>query len=206
VSKSAAVLVFLATVICTSLAQQQAPQVKVNYLNVCAPAAEDRKALSEALKSVPRTVFATDFEIARGVTSAPGTPTSRWVRIRREFPAKSAFENVQYTFGVDQTGMTEVLVFRIREPKRGQTLQVSLQTTVSSGTPEAMLNTSTPPDRIRVERFGAGSLALARCSEADQRDYEALFAQGAELMTAYRTALKVRETAAAELRKLPSAR
>jgi hypothetical protein len=91
-------------------AAPQTPQVKVNYLNVCTPSDADQHEIAAALARVPaRPQFAPDFEVARGRSTMDpssiiagsgaqmqdsGTPPiSRWVRIRREYPAASPFSN-----------------------------------------------------------------------------------------------------------------
>jgi hypothetical protein len=194
----------------------EAPQVKVNYLNVCAPSQEEQRNLTGALATIPaHPTFASDFEVARGrSTVQPGTaaaegggappaaPTaSTWVRIRREF-STGTMSNVQYTFTKDATGMAETLVFRVRDPKRDQPLQISIQDAATSGTPASMLGANAPADRVRLERFGGASVVLARCPNADQKQYEAVFTKASSVMTEYRRALHVPDTVPADLARV----
>jgi hypothetical protein len=189
---------------CLAQAAPQTPQVKVNYLNVCTPAEADQKEITGALSKVPaRPQFATDFEVARGRSTMDASSiiagagaqmqdekpaASRWVRIRREYPASSVFSNAQYSFSTSEGRVSETLVFRVRDPK--DLLQISLSTSVNAPMdPAQAAGTDTPPDRIRIERFGKSSIVLARCKDADQSSYEPLFKIAADLFSAYRKAL-----------------
>ena len=159
-----------------ALASAQQPPVKVNVLNVCAPSADEQKELSSALAKVPgKPAFGTDYEVSRGrSTLDPSTPipgmqplppgavsAADWVRIRREFPGATLFSNVQYSFSVDSKNMVETLVLRVRDPKdlMQVVIEDSASTVVSAA---AMLSSSTPVSRVRLERFGKSSVALAR--------------------------------------------
>src|SRR6266404_3399743 len=101
-------------------ASAQQPPVKVNVINVCAPAADEQKELSSALAKVPsKPAFSKDYEVSRGhSTLDPSTPipgmqplppgavsAADWVRVRREFPDATLFSNVQYSFSVDAKNM-----------------------------------------------------------------------------------------------------
>ncbi len=200
----------------------QAPQVKVNVLNVCAPSAEDQKELSSALAKIPvHPAFAKDFEVARGHSTLdpsmpmPGmeklasneTVASNWVRIRREFPSNQTFANVQYSFSTDGTTMIETLVLRVRDQK--DLMQVSIEDSVSAvTTAAAMLSTDTPVGRIRLERFGKSSIALARCpaeeghAAVDQTAYEPIFRSATAILNHYRDVLGVRRTVPQELARM----
>jgi len=200
----------------------QQPQVKVNVLNVCAPSAEDQKELSAALAKIPaKPAFAKDFEVARGHSTLdpsmpmPGmeklpsnaTVASNWVRIRREFPASAAFANVQYSFSTDASTMIETLVLRVRDPK--DLMQVSIEDSASAVTSAAaMLSTDTPVGRVRLERFGKSSIALARCpaeeghAAVDQTAYEPIFRAATAILNHYRDALGVRRTVPQELDRM----
>ena len=200
-----------------ALAQEQPaanqPQVRVNYLNVCTPSDADQKEMAAALATVPvKAAFATDFEVSRGrstVTQAadethPGGPekatVSSWVRIRREL-SSGGFNNAQYSFSVDEKGMTETLVFRARDLSHS-VLQVSLQDSLTTGTPAQVLAANTPVDRIRIERNGKPSIVLARCPAADQSNYEPLFRSGSDLLARYRALLRVQQTVPADLARV----
>jgi len=117
-----------------------------------------------------------------------------WVRVRREFPGNMLFSNVQYSFSVDSTNMVETLVLRVRDPK--DVMQISVEDSASAVTSAAaMLSTSTPVSRVKLERFGKSSVVLARCSEAegnpgtDQSAYQPIFQAASALMERYREAL-----------------
>lgn len=198
------------------------PQVKVNVLNVCAPSADEQKELSSALARIPgKPVLGTDYEVSRGhSTLDPSTPipgmaplppgavaAADWVRVRREFPAAALFSNVQYSISVDSKDMVETLVLRVREPK--DLMQVSIEDSASAVTSAtAMLSTSTPVSRVKLERFGKSSVALARCSGADgtpvtdQSAYEPIFRAASSIMERYRDALGVRKMVPEELARL----
>jgi hypothetical protein len=74
-----------------------------------------------------------------------------------------------------------------------------------------MVAANTPASRIRLERFGKSSVALARCAGADngappdQSAYEPLFRSASEVLADYRRQLGVRRTVPAELAQIPSA-
>jgi hypothetical protein len=204
--------------------QEKGPPVRVNVLNVCTPGAAEQKEIGDALARVPgKPRWGNDFEVARGrttltqdaaaaftgrrgATSAAG-PISDWVRIRRELSAASPFLNALYSFSVDREHMVETLVFAVRDPK--DLLQVSLSETVSAVTsPAAALAAGTPPDHIRLERFGKPSVVLARCAggpdapKVDQSAYEPLFQQAAAILGTYRSALGARRTVPEELARI----
>jgi hypothetical protein len=209
-------------------AAQQAsqPQVKVNVLNVCSPSPEEQKEIAWALARVPREpLFAADFEIDRGRSSLdvgpgflqPGSGSQMssdpgvadWVRIRREFSVQALFSTVQYSFSSDPKNMVETLVFRVREPK--DLMQVSIEDSASAVTsPTTMLTTSTPANRVKLERFGKSSVVLARCSGSeagpapDQSAYEPLFQAASAVLSNYRGLLGARTTVPEELARLGS--
>jgi hypothetical protein len=60
----------------------------------------------------------------------------------------------------------------------------------------------TPPDRIRIERFGKASIVLARCNGADQSAYEPVFAAARGVFEKYRAAMAVRTVIPAEFAHL----
>jgi hypothetical protein len=200
----------------------QQPPVKVNVINVCAPSADEQKELSSALAKVPgKPVFSADYEVSRGhstldtSTPIPGMPplpagavsAADYVRVRREFPGATLFSNVQYSFSVDATNMVETLVLKVRDPK--DLMQVSIEDSASSvASAAAMLSASTPVSRVRLERFGKPSVALARCSGAegnpatDQNAYEPIFRAASSIMERYRDALGARKMVPQELAQL----
>ena len=202
-----------------TLASAQQPPVKVNVINVCAPSADEQKELSAALAKVPaKPAFSKDYEVARGhstldqSTPIPGMPAlpagavsaADWVRVRHEFPDGTLFSNVQYSFSVDSTNMVETLVLRVRDPK--DVMQISIEDSASTvASASAMLSTSTPVSRIKLERFGKSSVVLSRCSggegtpATDQTVYEPVFRAGSSIMERYRDVLGARKTVPQEL-------
>ncbi|HUO14273.1 MAG TPA: hypothetical protein VMX38_04740 [Verrucomicrobiae bacterium] len=207
-----------------SNSQSDQPQVKVNMLNVCAPSAEEQKEIAAALARVPKQpLFATDFEVSRGRstladmpnflqpgqgTHVAGQPSiASYVRIRREFSVQALFASVQYSFSNDGQNMIETLVLHVRDPK--DLIEVSLEDSASAVTSAAaMLIANTPVNRVRLERFGKSSVALARCSASengpapDQSAYEPLFRSASEVLTNYRTLLDVKKTVPEELDRI----
>lgn len=211
--------------------QQQKPQVKVNVLNVCTPSQQEQQEISSALAQVPkRPSFSPDFEVDRGrsvldqnanplaaagmapadnpaVHSTSATASAEFVRIRHDFSEKSSFSTVQYSFSRDSEEMVETLVFRVRDPK--ELLELSIESRASSvTTPAAMLSTSTPAGRVKLERFGKSSVVLARCSGSnggppvDQSAYEPLFSSASSILSDYRGVLQARKLVPEELEKM----
>jgi len=203
------------------------PQVKVNVLNVCTPSAEEQKEIANALARVPKQpLFGEDFEISHGRSTLSEPPNflqpgkgaqmsdepsvALYVRIRKEFSVQALFSSVQYSFSNDGQTMIETLVLHVRDPK--DLVQVSIEDSASAiGTVETMLGANTPASRIRLERFGKSSVALARCAGSengpppDQSAYEPLFRSASEALTNYRNLLGVRRTVPVELAQIPGA-
>jgi len=200
------------------------PQVKVNMLNVCSPSAEEQKEIAAALARVPKQpLFASDFEVSRGRSTLSDMPSflqpgqnghvagepsvASYVRIRREFSVQALFSSVQYSFSNDGQNMVETLVLHVRDPK--DLIQVSLEDSASSVTSsEAMLGSNTPASRVRLERFGKSSVALARCLATeggpapDQSAYEPLFRSASDVLANYRALLGVKIIVPEELAKI----
>jgi hypothetical protein len=224
-------VVFLAA---SSAVSQQAPetpstqpQVKVNMLNVCTPTAEEQKEIAAALARIlKQPLFGPDFEISHGSSTITDSPNflqpgrsaatagedsvARYVRIRREFAVQALFASVQYSFSDDGQNMVETLVLHVREPK--DLIQVSLEDSASAiSSAETMVAANTPASRIRLERFGKSSIALARCNGSenaqapDQSAYEPLFHSASEVLANYRKLLGVGHTVAVELAQIPGA-
>jgi len=197
------------------------PPVKVNMLNVCTPSAEEQKEIAAALARIPKQpLFSADFEVTRGrstLTDMPsflaagqpghiaGEPSvANYVRIRREFSVQALFASVQYSFSNDGANMVETLVLHVRDPK--DLIQVAIEDSASSvTTSEAMLASNTPANRVRLERFGKPSIALARCTAADsgaaidQSAYEPLFRSASDVLVNYRALLNVKRIVPEEL-------
>jgi hypothetical protein len=202
-------------------AQSTQPQVKVNMLNVCSPSAEEQKEIAAALARVPKQpLFGDDFEVSRGRSTVSDMPNflqpgqsnhvageasvASYVRIRREFSVQALFSSVQYSFSNDGENMVETLVLHVRDPK--DLIQVSLEDSASSVTSSAaMLGSNTPASRVRLERFGKASVALARCLAAeggpapDQSAYEPLFRGASDVLANYRALLSVKKIVPEEL-------
>lgn len=202
----------------------QQPQVKVNMLNVCTPSAEEQKEIAAALARVPKQpLFGTDFEVSRGrstLTDMPafleagqpghvaGEPSvASYVRIRHEFSVQAMFSSVQYSFSNDGVTMIETMVLHVRDPK--DLIEVSLEDSASAvASSQAMLIANTPVNRVRLERFGKSSIALARCQASaagpapDQSAYEPLFRSASDLMADYRRLLGVKAVVPEELAKI----
>jgi hypothetical protein len=205
-------------------AQSTPPQVKVNMLNVCSPSVEEQREIAAALARVPKQpLFGDDFEVSRGRSTVSDMPNflqpgqsnhvpgeasvASYVRIRREFSVQALFSSVQYSFSNDGENMVETLVLHVRDPK--DLIQVSLEDSASSVTSsEAMLGSNTPASRVRLERFGKASVALARCLAAeggpapDQSAYEPLFRGGSDVLANYRALLSVKKIVPEELAKI----
>ena len=120
---------------------------------------------------------------------------------------QALFSSVQYSFSNDGQMMVETLVLHVRDPK--DLIQVSLEDSASAVTSsEAMLTSNTPVSRVRLERFGKSSVALARCSAAeggpapDQSAYEPLFRSASEVLANYRALLGVKAIVPEELAKV----
>ncbi|HKN22836.1 MAG TPA: hypothetical protein VJX73_15535, partial [Terracidiphilus sp.] len=164
--------------------------------------------------------FSADFEVSRGrstLTDMPsflaagqpghvaGEPSvASYVRIRREFSVQALFASVQYSFSNDGANMVETLVLHVRDPK--DLIQVAIEDSASSVTSsDAMLASNTPANRVRLERFGKSSIALARCSAADsgaaidQSAYEPLFRSASDVLANYRALLNVKKIVPEEL-------
>ncbi len=194
-------------------------------LNVCTPSAAEQKEIAAALARVPKQpLFAPDFEISHGVSTLSEAPNflqpgqgaqmsdepsvARYVRIRREFAVQALFASVQYSFSNDGQSMVETLVLHVRDPK--DLIQVSMEDSASAiGSAERMLAANTPASRVRLERFGKSSIALARCAASengpapDQSAYEPLFRSASEVLANYRALLGVGRTVPAELAQIP---
>ena len=184
-------------------AQPQAPPMRVNILNVCAPNEAEQKEIAAALGRVPqRPSFGRDYEVTRGHTTMEDGSGSEWVRIRREFPRAMPLLAVQFSYSDDPKNTLETAVFYSREAK--DVMQVALEDQVAGGTsPAAVLAADTPVSHIRIERFGKPSLVLARCPNVDQTAYEPLFRTASQIMAAYRARLDAKQIVPSELGRGP---
>lgn len=177
----------------------------MNYLNVCAPSAEEQAVLKGALaKGQIKPVFARDFEISRGQASLKDAPDSKFVRLRRDFAAESPLLTAQYSISIDRDSTIETMVLRARDIKDFYEVSLEDRASASAAPASTMLAVDTPVSRIRVERMGKSSVVLARCQDADQNAYEPLFRQASELMAQYRRALELNTTIRSEIAWLSS--
>ncbi len=166
------------------------PQVKMNYLNVCTPSAEEQAVIKNAFARVQvKPVFGRDYEISRGLATMKDSPDSKFVRFRRDLASDSVLLTAQYSMSTDETSMVETLVLRMRDPKDFHEVSLEDRVSASAASPVSLLSVDTPVSRIRLERLGKGSVVLARCEGAGQNAYEPLFRQATEIMAQYRKAL-----------------
>jgi hypothetical protein len=189
-------------------------KIQVNFLNSCRPAPGDLEEMGRALARVKqRPSFAADFEVSRGLTTlteaearAAGAPAgsgntaSTYVRIRKEFPENAVLTDAQYSLSVEGNSVGEVLALHLRDSR--EVLQILISDSVV-GSAAQVVKVDTPPDRIRVERFGKASIVLARCGAVDQSAYEPLFQTAANILEEYRAAMAVKRVVPAELAQLP---
>jgi hypothetical protein len=174
------------------------PEVRINYLNVCAPSEADQKEIRAALDKLPAPKFTPDFEVSRGHSTLQQAPPADWVRMRREFAPTAPFIAAQYSFSEDEKSMIESLVFRSREAK--DLLQVQLENDITGAQDaRSVLQTNTPVGRIKLERFGKSSVVLARCPTVDQKALETLFARASEVFASYRASLGIKTIVPREL-------
>jgi hypothetical protein len=174
--------------------KQDQPQVKVNYLNVCAPSLEDQAEIRSALAKVaPKPNFSRDFEISRGRTTMEDLSDSKFIRLRRDFAAESPLLTAQYSMSTDATNTIETLVVRLRDPKQFHELSLEDRVSANAAPASALLGVDTPVARIRLERFSKNSIVLARCPDADQSAYEPLFKEASQVMAEYRKALGLKD-------------
>jgi hypothetical protein len=217
--KTAVLIASLCALLTLSAAGQEtavAPQTKiqVNFLNSCRPAPGDLEEMGRALARVKqRPSFAADFEVSRGLTTlteaearAAGAPAgsgntaSTYVRIRKEFPENAALTDAQYSLSVEGNSAGEVLALHMRDSR--EVLQILISDSVV-GSAAQVVKVDTPPDRVRVERFGKASIVLARCGAVDQSAFEPLFQTAANILEEYRAAMAVKRVVPAELAQLP---
>ena len=198
------------------------PQVKINYINVCDPSPEERAEMAAALARIPvKPGLSGDFEAARGrttitpeslaiaasalsgaqVANTGESTVSHWVRLRRDFAA-TAFATAQYSLSYDEKSSTESFVFRLRDLKKDDIVQVALEDSITAGDPLQAVMAETPVDHVKVERFGKGSLGLRRCSNVDQTSLEPLFRAASEIANRYRDALGVKASVPGDLKRL----
>src|SRR5204863_7220434 len=104
----------------------------------------------------------------------------------------TTFSNIQYSLSADDKNITETLVFKVKDAKDLLLISIEDQISATAAKPTAALDADTPATHIKLERFGKQSLALARCENRDQSEYEPLFSQGTKILADYRKALGLR--------------
>jgi hypothetical protein len=204
VLKPAIVFIFFGVV--TTFGQQPEskpqgkPEIRLNYMNVCTPSADEQAALKAALSKISsKPAFSQDFEISRGRTTLQDATGSKFVRLRRDFAPESPWMTAQYSMSTDPQNTIETLVLRLRDTRDFH--EISMEDRVSTGAaaPATVLAADTPPVRVRIERLGKGAVALTRCPDVDQSAYEPLFRQAAEVMARYRGVLGLRTNFRADI-------
>ncbi|HKT24517.1 MAG TPA: hypothetical protein VJR04_07925 [Terriglobales bacterium] len=199
-------LIFLLS--CAAMAQnapadtknEQNPPVKVNVLNVCTPSADEQQELKAALARLPKSpAFDADYEISRGIATIEEGKRSKYVRLRREVKGDSPLATVQYSLSADPENTIETLVFRGREVKDLLALSIEDKLSSSVSKPSAVLSADTPASRVRVERAGKSTVALARCEGVDQSKYDAIFSQASSILSNYRRVLRLKSMLASDI-------
>ena len=179
--------------------------MKVNILNVCTPGAEEQQEMRSALARLPKApAFITDYEVSRGVSTLEEGTTAKYVRLRRELKSDSPLQTIQYSLSSDAENTIETLVFRGRDVKDLLALSIEDKLSTSVSKPSAVIRSDTPASRMRVERAGKTTVALARCENVDQSQYESLFAQASATLAEYRRILKLRTMLANDIAWLGS--
>lgn len=142
-------------------------------------------------KVPPKVNYSGDFEVTRGRTVSDDK-ASKYVRLRRELADDPVFSNVQYSLSSDDKNITETLVFKVKDPKDLVLIALEDQISASAAKPASALDADTPASHIKLERFGKTALALARCENRDQSEYEPIFAQATRVLSVYRKVLGLR--------------
>jgi len=177
----------------------------VNILNVCTPGEEEQQEMRSALARLPKApAFITDYEISRGVSTLEEGTTAKYVRLRRELKSDSPLQTIQYSLSSDADNTIETLVFRGRDVKDLLALSIEDKLSTSVSKPSTVIQSDTPASRLRVERAGKTTVALARCEKVDQSRYESLFAQASATLAEYRRILKLRTMLASDIAWLGS--
>jgi len=173
--------------------------VKVNVLNVCTPSADEQQQLKTALARLPQMPsFDADYEVSRGVSTVE-EGSAKYVRLRRDVNGESPLATVQYSMSVDPESTIETLVFRGRDVKDLLALSIEDKLSTSVSKPSAVIQADTPASRIRLERAGKTTVALARCENVDQSRYDPIFSQASSVLAHYRRVLKLRSMLASEV-------
>lgn len=179
---------------------EQNPPVKVNVLNVCTPSSDEQEELKAALAKLKKSLaLDADYEISRGVATLEEGTRSKYVRLRREAKGDSPIATIQYSLSVDPESTIETLVFRGRDVKDLLALSIEDKLSSSVSKPATVLSADTPASRVRVERAGKSTVALARCEGVDQSKYEAIFSQASSILSDYRRVLRLKAMLASDV-------
>ena len=183
----------------------QNPPVKVNVLNVCTPSADEQQQLKDALARLPASpAFDSDYEVSRGVSTIEKAASAKYVRLRREVRSDSPLVTVQYSLSADPENTVETVVFRGREAKELLALSIEDKLSTAVSKPATVIESDTPASRVRLERAGKTTVALARCQGVDQSRYEPIFAQASSVFADYRRILRLRAMLANDIAWLSS--
>ena len=86
-------------------------------------------------------------------------------RIRREFSVQAMFSSLPYGFSNDGVNRMGTLLLRVRDPEGSAAGLVETVRRRVAGS-ATMLAANTPVMRLRLERFGRPSAALAGCQDS----------------------------------------
>lgn len=190
----------------TDTKREQNPPVKINVLNVCTPSADEQQELKSALARLAKSpTFDSDYEISRGVATVEEGKRSKYVRLRREVKGESPLATVQYSLSIDLENTIETLVFRGREVKDLLALSIEDKLSSSVSKPSTVLSADTPASRVRLERAGKSTVALARCEGVDQSRYDPIFSQASSILSDYRRVLRLKSMLGSDVAWLSAA-
>ena len=188
-----------------SKSTDQNPPVKINVLNVCTPSADEQQELKQALTKLPKSpAFDTDYEISRGVSTVEADKSAQYVRLRRDMKSGLPLATVQYSLSIDPDSTVETLVFRGRDAKDLLALSIEDKLSTAVSRPSTVIQSDTPASRLRLERAGKTTVALARCEGVDQSHYDPIFAQASSVLADYRRLLKLHTMLARDISWLSS--
>jgi len=111
---------------------------------------------------------------------------------------------VQYSLSADPENTVETVVFRGRDAKDLLALSIEDKLSTAVSKPATVIESDTPASRVRLERAGKTTVALARCEGVDQSRYEPIFAQASSVFVDYRRILKLRAMLANDIAWLAS--
>jgi hypothetical protein len=191
--------------------------MQVHLVNFCAPPEGDVAELRAALALIPlQPVFDVDREVARGWTTAadpvppaeggkPRKVTTRWVRLRRDFPESAPLLSAQYSYSPVTGGEGETLVLYFRQGGGNKVLQLAISSAQKSGGGTVpFFRQPSQSSRVTLERFGQSSITLARCHGTQASKSSELMERADKILAAYKAALGAAATIPGELMRLGS--